>query len=301
MRLTMELRMRFSIIRVAALAALPVLAFGQKKEVQELQRDVALLQDQVRTLQRSIDERMAALNVLVQQTLDSINKVNTAVAVLESGFRDRMREQEKTVVTPVAGLGAKVDAMAEEFRFVKESIADMNSRMGKLQAQIVDLGNAVKVMQSPPPPPSGAAGPPAGVSAESLYQSALRDRSAGNIDLALQEFRDYLRYFPTTDLAPNAQFYVGMIHYDRGEIEAAIAAFDAVLEKFPENSKTVDAMYMKGMALLKNNQRTAAAQEFREVIKRSPRSDMAEKSRERLKAMGLSTTATPARSTKKKR
>lgn len=295
--------MRVPLVRLATLAALPMLAFGQKKEVQELQRDVALLQDQVRTLQRSIDERMAALSVLVQQTLDNVNKVNTAVAVLESNFRDRMREQEKTVVTPVASLGAKVDSMAEEFRFVKESVAEMNSRMGKLQAQIVDLGNAVKVMQSPPPPPapSGTGGPPAGVSAESLYQSALRDRSAGNVDLALQEFRDYLQYFPATDLAPNAQFYVGMIHYERGEMEPAIAAFDSVLEKFPENSKTPDAMYMKGMALLKNNQRTAAAQEFREVLKRFPRGDAAEKSKERLKSMGLSTAAVPARSTKKKK
>lgn len=294
--------MRISIAGMALLLILPAGLSGQRKEVQELQRDVALLQDQVRTLQRSIDERMAALNVLVQQTLDNVNKVNTSVAVLESNFRERMREQEKTVVTPVAGLGAKVDTMAEEFRFLKESIADMNSRMGKLQAQIVDLGNAVKVMQSPPPPPSGAmgsSGPPPGLSAEALYQSALRDRLAGNLDLALQEFRDYLKYFPTTDLAPNAQFYVGMIHYDRGEIEAAITAFDVVLEKFPENSKTADALYMKGMSLVKNNQRTAAAQEFREVIKRFPRSDAAEKSRERLKAMGLS--AAPARTATKKR
>lgn len=289
---------------LCALLMLPVLSFGQKKEYVELQRDVALLQDQVRSLQTSTNEKLAALQVLVQQTLDASNKANTAVAVLESGFRDRLREQEKSVVGPVAGVGSKLDQFSEEFRALKETVADMNSRMGKLQAQIVDLGNTMKVMQSPPPPPSGggsAGAPPSGVSADQLYQAALRDRSAGNLDLAMQEFNDYLRYFSSTELAPNAQFYVGMILYDKGDMENAVKSFDLVLEKYPENNKTADAMYMKGTALLKSDRRNAAVQEFREVIKRFPRTDLADKSRERLKSLGVSTAAPATKTSTKKR
>ena len=288
---------------LCALLAFPVLSFGQKKEYVELQRDIALLQDQVRSLQTSMNEKLAQLQMLVQQSLDSSNKVNTAVAVLDSGIRDRLREQEKSVAGPVAGVGAKLDQFAEEFRALKESVGDMSGRMGKLQAQIVDLGNAVKVMQAPAPPPGGGTGgaPPPGVSADQLYQSAMRDRSAGSLDLAMQEFNDYLRYFPSTDLAPNAQFYLAMIFYDKGDMDSAVRAFDLVLEKYPENNKTADAMYMKGMALLKMEQRNAAVQEFREVIKRFPRTDLADKSRGRLKALGVSAPPPAAKSTAKKR
>ena len=296
--------MRLLGLLLCALLAFPVLSFGQKKEYVELQRDVALLQDQVRSLQTSLNEKLAQLQMLVQQSLDSSNKVNTAVAVLDSGIRDRLRDQEKSVTGPVAGVGAKLDQFAEEFRALKETVGDMNARMGKLQAQIVDLGNAVKVMQTPPPPPpgGGAGGaPPSGVSAEQLYQSAMRDRSAGSLDLAMQEFNDYLRYFPSTDFAPNAQFYLAMIFYDKGDMDSAVRAFDLVLEKYPENNKTPDAMYMKGMALLKMEQRNAAVQEFREVIKRFPRTDLADKSRERLKALGVSAPPPAAKSTAKKR
>ncbi len=37
----------------------------------------------------------------------------------------------------------------------------------------------------------------------------------GNSDLALTEFQDYLNYYRSTDLAPNAQFNIGQIHYTR--------------------------------------------------------------------------------------
>jgi tol-pal system protein YbgF len=161
-------------------------------------------------------------------------------------------------------------------------------------------------MQSPPPPPSGGGASgggalPAGVSADQLYQAAMRDRTSGSLDLALQEFSQYLQYFPSTELAPNAQFYLGMIYYDKGDMDNAIRAFDLVLEKFPENNKTADAMYEKGMALLKSDQRNAAVQEFREVIKRYPRTDLADKSRERLKSLGVPAAPPATKTSSKKR
>ena len=92
-----------------------------------------------------------------------------------------------------------------------------------------------------------------------------------------------------------------MIFYDKGDMDSAVRAFDLVLEKYPDNNKTPDAMYMKGMALLKMEQRNAAVQEFREVIKSFPRTDLADKSRERLKALGVSASPPAAKSTPKKR
>ena len=60
------------------------------------------------------------------------------------------------------------------------------------------------------------------MSAKSIYESALRDRSGGNLDLASQGFQEYLRYYGNTELAPNAQFYIGQIHYDKNEFGAAL-------------------------------------------------------------------------------
>lgn len=287
----------------------PLAAFGQKKEIVELQRDVALLQDQMRTLQRSHDEKLAELKLLIQQALEASNKANTSMAVLQNSLSERIGEQAKAMAGPVQGVGTKVDQMADEFRSVRESVADLTARMGKLDAKLTDLNTAVSTLRNPPPAPTpavpgspdGSATPPPGTSAEATYQNAYRDMQGGQMDLALQEFTDYLKYFGNTEYAPNAQFYVGQLHLQKGDTESAIAAFDAVLERYPENNKTADARYMKGRALVQAGKPTAAAQEFREIVKRYPDKDIAAKAKAQLKALGYSTTVAPATSAAKKK
>jgi TolA-binding protein len=298
--------MNLTRIALAALAFLPLLSAAPAKEIVELQRDVALIQDQIRTLQRAFDEKLAALTVLTQQSLDAANKANTAVAVLDSGVRDRLKEQEKIVVAPVAGVGARVDQMAGEFSGVKEAMTDLLSRMGKLQQQVVDLSSAVKTMQAPPAPPPAAApaAAPAAVvppiPAATLYQNAMKDKSGGKTDLALQEFKDYLTYYSNTELAPNAQFHIADIYYANGDYENALLNFDLVLEKFNENNKTDDARFMKGKTLLKMDERNKGVSEFRQLIKDSPRSELATKACAEIRKLGLSCAA-PAKPASKKK
>lgn len=275
------------------------------KEIIELQRELAQLQDQVRQLQNSTNERLAAITTLLQQALETGSKTNTSVAVLESGLRERLSQQ---LSAPIAGVSSRVETMSTEFQGVRENVSAMNETLTKMQAQLVDLNNAVKVLQAPPaaPPPAAGSGPntplgagsgpppsgpPPGMSASQVYQTAMTDRSRGNLDLAMQGFQEYLKWYGTTDLAPNAQFYIGQIYYDKGDFNNAVHAFDTVLEKYGENNKSADATYMKGMSLLRSGQRTQAAQEFMTVIEKYPNSEVAPKARTQRQALGLSVPA----------
>lgn len=289
--------------------ALSPFAFGASKEIMELQRDVALLQDQVRTLQSSLDQKVAAIQTLTQQTLDSVNRTNTAVAVMENRFNDAMKQQQQSLNGPVANVGQKLDAMSDDFRAVRESVLDMNTRLGKLDAKIADLQNLINTVRAPAAPPPGAdpnsnpppgaafggapgnaaASPPAGLQAGTLYTSGYSDQIAGKYDIAFQEFSEYLKYFGNTDLAPNAQYAIADIYYRKADYTNAKIAFDAVLEKYPEGAKTPDARYMKAMCLAKLGMNDSAAREFREVYTRylNDRPDIAAKAKEQLRDMGL--------------
>ena len=287
--------------RLIVLASLTVLAlpsFAQKKDIVEVQRDIGLLRDDFLQFKQEMNETLANLKAAVQATLDQTNATNRALAVLEKSMRDRMKEQEESVVKPVAALSGKVDNMSDEFRFVKESVADVGVRLGKLQQQIVDLENAVKIAGAPPQAPAGGPGtaaPPPNVSASGLWDDAMRDKTSGKYDLALGEFNDYLRWFGTTDLAPSAQYYIGEIYYNQGNVDEAVKAFDTVIEKYPENTRTLDSRLLKGKALVKLGQRNEGAKEFREIIAQSKGSEQAAKAATELKNLGLPIgTAKPA-------
>ena len=243
--------------------------------------------------------------MLLQQTLEVANKASTATAVLEASLRDKLKDQEKNLVVPVAGLGSKVDQMSNDFSSVRESMADLTSRVGKLQNQVADLSSAIRTLSAPPVPPPGAApaspqagGPPRGVSAEQLYTAAMRDRTSGNADLAIAQFLDYLKYFGSTDLAPNAQYYIGEIEYLRGDYTACLAAFDKLLEAYPDNSKTPDALLLKGRALVKSGYKAEGRKEFEALIKKYPAHENSAKARTELRALS---TAAPATINRKKK
>src|SRR5258708_7736978 len=132
----------------------PTFAPGASREIVELQRDVATLQDQVRALSNSSAEKLTAITVLLQQTLDATTSTNKAVAVLESRMNTQLDKQAQSVGQPVAVLGAKVDQMSSEFQSMRDSMTDVASRLGKLELKIVDLKNQLAPIQDPPPRPS---------------------------------------------------------------------------------------------------------------------------------------------------
>jgi len=283
---------------VLILVAAPVVAFAAaSKEMMDLQRDVALLAQQVRDLQQAQDKQLAALTVLVQQAVDAANHANTAVAVIQSSFQQSISLQESKVVAPVVGLSTRMDNMANDFRTLQQSVADLTSLVEKLQVQMTDLNNAVKVMQAPAPaPPATAGGSPAGQAAaaanpcpgsgKDLYDNAQRDRTGGKFDIALQEFGDYLRCFGSTDLAPNAQYYIGTIHLAQSDFPTALQDFDMVLEKYSDNNKTPGALFYKGETLVKMGRRTDAQKEYRDLIQRFPKDAMAAQACSRLADLG---------------
>ncbi len=304
-------------VLLALILSEAIFAPAANREMIELQRDVAQLQQQITTLQTTFDQRLVNMQVILQQALEATNKTNAAMANIEKTVGDQIRAQSKQVVAPVATVGAKVDAMSGDMQALTEAVKDLTARMGKIQQQLVDVQTAVRTMAAPAPapPPAISQGPAAApilgatavasaapnasgvppMRAEVLWQSAMRDMKSAKPDLALAEFQDYLKFYGTTDLAPSAQFNIGQIHYSQGNLPVAIQDFDAVIERYPVNSRTPDAYFMKGKSLVQSGQRDKGVQEFQALIDKFPRSDLAASAKGQLKALGLNPPARPVR------
>ena len=283
-------------------APTPVYAASKQEQMlEELQRDLAQLQDTVKNMQRTQDEKFASLQTLVQQSVNGANDANKSVAVIQSSLQQTLHDQEGKVVAPVVGLSTHMDSMSNDFRGLQNSVSDLTVVINKMQTQLSDIRDALKVMQTPapaPPPPAAAAatdggagaaassGPP--LPASDLYTNALSDQQAGHLDLALREFADFLKNYGDRPLAPDAQFYVGLIHYNQGDYQTAAQDFDSLLEKAPaDNRRVPQAFYYKGESLLKLNQKTKAGEEFKQLITQYPDHDLAAKACTELKSIAL--------------
>lgn len=301
-------------VMLAAMALAPSKTEAANKEILELHRYIGELHEMLKTMQQNQDRQMAEIRVLAQQALQAANDTGKAVAVIQSGLQQSLREQENKVVAPVVGLGTRVDQMSGNMHEVQQGLADMSAQISKIQTQLSDLTNAVKVLQAPPPPPPPSAGSMSGgapapesapsISATDLYNNAMRDRSSGKLDLAVQEFSDYLRWYGNTELAPNAQYHIASIHAAQQDYETAVREYDLVLEKYPDNNKTPDALYGKGIALVRLGRKTEGSREFGELIKRFPGSPLAAQSCTQITNLGLrcpSATGSATRSAPKKK
>jgi tol-pal system protein YbgF len=292
---------------VALMLTFSAFSFAASKEMIALQQTVNDIEQRVDAMERDLDTKLGQLTAMMQQVQDSSNKSN---AQLQDSLNNGIGRQ----LQPVATLGTRVDSVGDDVRTLKDTINDLNARLERMDAKITDLKNQIQIMQSPPPAPGSAvpgaatgvpgsgtgvgtqpAGPPAGMSLDKTYTDARRDLQTGNADLAAQEFHQILTYYPDSELAANAQYYVGEIAYNKGDYTGAVQSFDAVLERYPNNPKTADAHWMKGMALVKAGQRTRAVQEFRALIEQFPRTDDARKAQAQLRQLGVTTTATTRR------
>jgi tol-pal system protein YbgF len=261
-----------------ALAATP--AFGVSKEMVQLMTQVQALQDQMSQMKQSFDERMGVMKNLVEQNTDSMNKVNSAINDLQSSLQKQQGDASGHVEQlsgQIQSLNDTMDELKVRLAKVSKQLEDMQTAQQNLAAQ-----QAQQQQQQQAPPP------------DVLYNSALRDYNAGKNDLAVQEFSDYVKFYPNTDLAGNSYFYMAELAYRAGNYQEAVKNYDQVVQNFPGGNKAASAQLKKGYALIELGQKDDGIAELRHVIQRYPRSNEAAQAKERLRKMGVSTSGASA-------
>jgi tol-pal system protein YbgF len=226
---------------------------------------------------------MGVMRNLIEQSTDTTNKVASSVNALQQ----ELQKQH-------ADTGTRVDQVSAQIQALNDSVDELKARMAKVTKQMDDLAAAQQNLPAAgaqpgqgQPAAGGPAAPPQPQAppADVLYNNGLRDYNSARYDLAMQEFNDYLKYYPTTDLAGNAQFYLADILYRQGNYDGAVAGYDKVLEQYPGGNKTAAAQLKKGFALLELGQRQAGVRELNNLIARYPRSIEAQQARDRLKKL----------------
>ncbi|HXJ12904.1 MAG TPA: tol-pal system protein YbgF [Candidatus Limnocylindrales bacterium] len=283
----------------------PVMAVA--RELIELQRDVTSILQGQKDMQTQLTQDHTVQKTLIEQSSDTVNKLNTTMSSLQKSVQDVQ-----------ANSGTRLDTMSTQVQGLSDNLEEIKSRLGKVNQQLVDLQNSVQSIDArlaggnptgnpsgaptgagsaAPSNPGAASAAPSGPrpSSDTLYSNGLSDIQTGKYDLARSEFQDYLKYYGNTELASNAQFYLGEIAYSQHQYQQAVTEYDKVLTNYPKSFKLAPARYKKGMALIELSQKNAGVKELREVVKRYPGTEEERRARAKLKELGVAVTASTAR------
>jgi tol-pal system protein YbgF len=316
---------------IAGSAVGPRPAQAVARELIELQRDVSTLLQGQKDLQSQMTQDHTVMKTLVEQSSDNVGRLNSTMSGLQKSVQDVQANSGArldTMSTQVQGLSDNLEEIKSRMGKLNQQLVELQNTMQSVDAKIsggavppptsqspnggsasynngnsggANSGNgfptsydskgsvspgAVSPSNSAPPVASSSA-----PSADTLYSNGLRDITSGKYDLARSEFQDYLRFYGNTDLASNAQFYLGEIAYSQKNYDLAVSEYDKVLTGYPRSFKTAPARLKKALANIELNQKATGVRELREVIKKYPGTEEDRRARAKLKEMGASLSA----------
>ena len=273
----------------AALSGAAAPAAAQSRREMQMMADIRMLQEQTQQLQQQLAAALAQINETLKQLS---TRADDQTAATRKGFAD----QKLTV-----------DGIGSDLRIVKERVDETNVRITSLSQEVEAL--RVAIPSTPPPmtfdpaagrdpraspatqPPTRAApapstaggppptGPPAsqaqtqmtpGISPQRLYDTAWTDYTAGQWTLCIEGFNTYLRSFPRSEAADDAQFYIGECNFADGKYTEAMDAYNRVITGYPRADKVPDAYYKRGMTFERLGQLDRARESWDTLLKMFP-------------------------------
>jgi tol-pal system protein YbgF len=250
---------------------------------------------------REHQQMMADLRMLQEQTQQLQALMNDLGEALKA-VSSRIEEQTSLERKAFADGKVQMDTMSGDIRVVREKVDETNVRLGTITQELESLRQAIPEPGATPPPapvstdatlgatPGGA--PPtaatpqpvaaAGVQPQRLFDGAWGDYTAGNYSLAIQGFDMYLRSFPKSTRAHEAQLYIAeALAWEKKDMEA-VAAYDRVIGNYPGSGSVPTAYYKRGLALARLSETARARESYETLIKQFPDAPEASLAKQRL-------------------
>lgn len=301
---------------VAAIMLLGVVSgFGVSKETIQMMTQLDSLQQAVQILQRTVDSQTAVIKTLIQQTSSNVDSMKAVIAKMQNAEQQNLAATSNrfdAMTGQIEQLSASLDETKAQLSKLSDQLAQTQKIMQTLNApppqgqgpgQAAGAGAGAGGGASaagadaqaggnsdvaPGGAGTAAGGPVANAAAtvpdpQTLYRSAYADYTQGQYQLAVQGFQQYLQNYGNTDLASNAQFYIGDSYYAQKDYKTAIKEYNKCITQYPKGNKAAAARLKKAYALLNMGQRTAGERELTLLLRMNPNSHEADLAQERLR------------------
>lgn len=271
-----------SLIRRYALLAASALVLVQPAQAalfgndEELTRQLQSLQQRVDTL----DARLGKLEEGMQKNqplLDLLKEMEALKAEVA-----RMRGQAEVQANQLDTLGKRQNDL----------YADLDQRLG-------DLAKAAKPAPASEGAQPGVAGSPAvpdGAAAGGIpkpdplvesrsYESALALFRDAKYPGAIAAFKDFLKAYPDSTLAANAQYWIGYSYYALKDYKTSLAHQKKLVVAYPDSPKVPDALLNIATNQIELDDMAGARKTLKELVAKHPGTPAAQLAARRLAAL----------------
>jgi tol-pal system protein YbgF len=265
-----------------ALSTLGEKLVQEEQRTTELSNKVAGRTDQ---LASKVDTDTKATTTYLNDVNKNVASVAKAVETMNAQLVPRIEEQDR-----------RLDDLTRLMQAMDAQHAATSQAVMQLQSAREHVPTKVSEEPSQPSPP--AVQEPAASTAvvahasretpshtgqaRESYNRYITTFKQGNLDAAMQGFSQFLTEYPTSDLAANAQYWLGECYYGKKDYARAIEAFDRVKAGYPGSEKVPSALLKKGFAYLALKDRNRASSVWRQVVDGYPNSPEAGKALEKL-------------------
>ena len=217
----------------------------------------------------------------LKRQADSLEKSNRRLEDRTAQLDSLLREQIELTNRLRADLASTLGGMDERMGIVESKLEDLGHRFPELY-QKIDLVKQ-QISKKDTTEVSDTTKPLINVDPKQLYDAAYLDLTKGKYDLAITGFSNYLKYFPETEQADNAQYWLGECHYAKKNYTKAAIEFHRVLENYSTGDKVPSALYKLGLSLLELKSVGQANKYFQELVDKYPHTQEAKLAKKKLK------------------
>lgn len=281
----------------------PITSCVYEKDFAYINDQIIALNKRVTNLQESIDSKIdSKLNTRVDKDLkaleDKLGPVssNQAEMVAEvdrlkmdiKELGGRVEDNEHIIKRTVEQDLSKQDSVRAELGKLDDLIQKIEELEAKVKQQQEYLGlepvDVRRTEQQEIETVSGqttAGGDKKSKEAE-IYDLNISLFKDGKYEQASEGFKSFLGEYPKSELADNAQFWIGECHMALKQYEQAILAYNEVIKKYPKGNKVPNAMLRQAIAFIEIDDKTSAKLLLNKVIRSFPKSTEATLAKKKL-------------------
>ncbi len=272
-----------AVVLAAGFTAHPLAADKEQRQmmadIRQLQEQAQQLQNLIGALSAALDSTVKTLNTRLDAKIDAkVEEQSSATRKLCRGSEgDARHDHDRRRPNPreARDNSVRVGTLSEEI----QRPAATGGAVERVRAAAGDLGDPGAAPLPLDGAPAVAGG---GDSPSKLFDAAWGDYTSGLWRLSIEGFESYIRSFPNTERADDAQVNICNAYLNDKKYEEAIKACDVAIRTYPTGNKIPQAYYRKGLALLDLKRPDEARQAFEAVVRLYPNADEANLARQKL-------------------